>query len=79
MDHAAKIAGIAAAVAGLFGTVLLYVGSYSLIPPIGMVTGGPGLEKQRKAANKRLLRLQRLGLGFLSLSFLLGGVAAALS
>ena len=73
----AKIIGIAAALAGALGTSLLYGGTFGF-ETFGPYTN-PKLVAQMTARNRRRLRLQRVGLAFLMLSFLLGGVSVAIT
>lgn len=68
----AQYEGLASALMGLIGTVILFRSSYSLEPFEGMVWGGPEVTEHNRAVrvkNAKRSTWQRVGLGFLCLSF----------
>lgn len=69
-----KAVNIASAIIGVAGTVLLYKGTFGLVVPGFYYMDDAGNEAIRKANDRRQL-LQRIGLGMLTLSFFLQGVA----
>jgi hypothetical protein len=77
MGTLAKSLGIAAAIAGAIGTVLLYFGTFGFEAPA--VWASKDFVDQMKARNRRRLFLQRVGLVFLMISFVLGGISVAVS
>jgi len=70
---AAKIVGLFSAALGAVGTLLLFFGSFAYEQP--SVYFNQEMVDALRKRNKRRQRLQRAGLGFLMLSFILGGVS----
>jgi len=71
MTHG-QIAGLASAILGAIGTIVLFFGSYSVQPLEGAPFGGPILDASNnkiKAKNASRILRQRIGLAFLCLSF----------
>lgn len=65
---------IASTLFGFTGTILMFFNSYALIPYESAMFGSDEIiEHDRKVEqkNKRMLRNQKIGIGLLSLSFLL--------
>ncbi|WP_413676425.1 hypothetical protein [Pantoea dispersa] len=65
---------IAATVIGLFGTLLMFFNSHSLMPYESSMFGSDEIMEHDRIVerkNKRMLMLQRVGVGLLSLSFML--------
>ncbi|AMO47607.1 Hypothetical protein AKI40_1190 [Enterobacter sp. FY-07] len=65
---------IASTLLGFTGTILMFFNSYALIPYESAMFGSDEIiEHDRKVEqkNKRMLRNQKIGIGLLSLSFLL--------
>lgn len=71
---AGNVVGLASAICGVAGTCFLYMGSFALIQPPGFL-GSPEATRKVVAKNKQLRRLQRIGLGFLLIGFILQAVA----
>jgi hypothetical protein len=69
----AKVIGLLSAAAGAVGTLLLFFGSFAYEQPPAYFTKemADGLRER----NRRRQRLRRVGLGFLMLSFVLGGIS----
>lgn len=65
---------IAATVIGLFGTLLMFFNSHSLMPYESAMFGSDEIIEHDRIVerkNKRMLSLQRFGVGLLTLSFIL--------
>lgn len=68
----AQYAGLASAIFGVIGTIVLYFSSYSMEPLQGGTFGSDDLteyNKSIKRKNVKRLKSQRIGLFFLCLSF----------
>lgn len=68
-----KFLGLLSALAGACGTALLYFGSFAYEQL--SYWGSPRLTESVNRRNHHRRQLQRLGLGFLMLSFILGGTS----
>ena len=67
-----RIIQLAAAICGVIGTLLLYFGSFAYEAPAAWVDDA--FIHATVKRNRRRQRLQRTGLSFLLVSFLLGGL-----
>ncbi len=80
MTHA-QLAGLASAILGAIGTVVLFFNSYALQPFQGGIFGSDALTASnnaiRTANTKRIVR-QRIGLAFLCVSFAIQAVTVFL-
>lgn len=77
----AQYAELGSATLGALGTIILFFGSYSIQPLEGAPFGSGTLTEYNnriKAKNANRLLRQRIGLGFLCLSFTLQAVAVFL-
>lgn len=69
---------IASSVIGFTGTIIMFFNSYSLKPTEGAVWGGPEIDKHNKKIdkeNRKMVIMQKIGLGLLTLSFLCQGIS----
>ncbi len=65
---------IAATVIGLFGTLLMFFNSHAMMPYESAMFGSDEIMEHDRLVerkNKRMLLLQRVGVGLLTLSFML--------
>ncbi len=69
-----KALGVASAVSGAIGTTLLFKGSFAF-EPVGSFYTDAETTRITSARNRKRLLLQRTGLGFLMLSFILAGLS----
>lgn len=77
----AQIAGLASAIFGAIGTVILFRASYALQPFAGGPFGSDQMTRGNediKVMNARRVRFQRIGLAFLCGSFFIQGAAVFL-
>ncbi len=77
----AQIAGLASAILGAIGTIILFFASFSLQPLGGATFGGPALtasNEKIKAKNASRIWRQRIGLALLCGSFFIQAVAVFL-
>ena len=77
----AQYAGLGSATLGAIGTIILFFGSYSIQPLEGASFGSDTLTEYNnriKAKNANRLLRQRIGLGFLCLSFTVQAAAVFL-
>ncbi len=77
----AQYAGLSSAALGVIGTIILFFGSYSVQPLEGAPFGSDALTEYNnriKAKNASRLLRQRIGLGFLCLSFAVQAVSVFL-
>jgi len=80
MTHV-EIAGLASAILGVIGTVILFLAGYALQPFVGGVFGSEEVNKHNeevKVKNTNRIRFQRIGLVFLCGSFFIQAVAVFL-
>ena len=76
-----QCAGLISAALGAIGTLILFLGSYSLQPLEGGIFGSPEITEHNeriKAKNARRLVWQRIGLTFLCASFVVQAGAVIL-
>jgi|GEM_PF-1501340 hypothetical protein len=69
---------LASVVFGFIGTLAIFLFSYSLIPYQGGVFGSEKINKHNNLVKKKnclYLVIQKIGMGMLSISFLLQGIA----
>lgn len=77
----AQFAGLASAIVGTTGTVVLFFSSYTLEPLQGGTFGSAALNAANSAirtANAKRVRCQRIGLIFLCTSFIIQAVTVFL-
>jgi len=77
----AQDTGLASAVLGAIGTIILFFSSYAFQPLEGAVFGSPEITEcnnRIKAKNRRRHRWQLIGLGIICLSFVVQAVACLL-
>jgi hypothetical protein len=67
--------GLVSSAFGVLGTLMLFKGSYALEPFQGFSFGTDERTAKIQARNKQRIRLQRVGLSFILIGFLLSGVA----
>lgn len=73
---------IVSSVIGFVGTLIMFFNGYNLKPTEGAVWGGPEVDEHNKKIdreNKRIIIMQRLGMGLLTLSFLCQGMSFTIS
>jgi zinc transporter ZupT len=73
--------GLSAAVLGAVGTMILFRSSYAFRPLEGGIFGSPALTEYNnriKDENRRRHSWQRIGLGFLCLSFVVQAISSLL-
>ncbi|WP_199100846.1 hypothetical protein [Dyella sp. ASV21] len=76
-----QIAGLASAILGAIGTIILFFASFSLQPLEGAVWGGPAVDAENeriRAKNASRARRQRIGLALLCGSFFIQAVGVFL-
>lgn len=76
-----QFVNLLSAAIGAAGTIVLFIGSYSIQPLEGAVFNSPEVEEfnaRTKAKNKERIVIQRVGLALLCASFLLQAVAVFL-